>query len=46
MVQAKKLLGGTLNLRNHTTQISETDAMIKALNKLVRLAIPNTKVIV
>ncbi|ATF08839.1 hypothetical protein [Candidatus Enterovibrio altilux] len=46
MVQVKKLLGGTLSLRNHTTHISEINAMIKALNKLTELNILPTKTIV
>ncbi|WP_150137285.1 hypothetical protein [Candidatus Enterovibrio altilux] len=46
MFQVKKLLVGTLSLRNHTTQISETDSIIEALNKLTELSIPNTKAIV
>ncbi len=46
MVLVKKRLRGTLSLRNHTMQINETYAMIKALNKLARLGMPNTKVMV
>ncbi len=46
MVRVKKFLGRTLSLREHATQISETYAMIKTLNKLIRLGMPKTKVIV
>ncbi|ATF09689.1 hypothetical protein [Candidatus Enterovibrio altilux] len=46
MVRVKKLLGGTLSLRSHITQISETDGMIKALNKLIELSMPSMKAIV
>ncbi|WP_190319725.1 hypothetical protein [Candidatus Enterovibrio altilux] len=46
MVRVKKLLVGTLSLRNHTMQISETDAIIKTLNKPTRLGMPNIKAIV
>ncbi|ATF10045.1 hypothetical protein [Candidatus Enterovibrio altilux] len=46
MVRAKKLLVMALSLRNHTTQVSETDAMIEELNKQTRLSMPNTKAIV
>ncbi|WP_161492973.1 hypothetical protein [Candidatus Enterovibrio altilux] len=46
MVRIKNYWGGTLSLRNQTTQISKIDAIIKALNKLIRLSIPNTKTIV
>ncbi|WP_161492956.1 hypothetical protein [Candidatus Enterovibrio altilux] len=34
LILIKKLLRGTLSLRNDTTQISETDAWIKVFNKL------------
>ncbi|ATF08962.1 hypothetical protein [Candidatus Enterovibrio altilux] len=45
MVQIKKLLKRTLSLRDQTTQISEIYAIIKTLNKLTELGMPNTKVI-
>ncbi|WP_161493004.1 hypothetical protein [Candidatus Enterovibrio altilux] len=35
-----------MSLRKHTTQISETGAIIKALNKLTRLDMPNTITII
>ncbi|WP_161492938.1 hypothetical protein [Candidatus Enterovibrio altilux] len=44
MVRIKRLLSGILSLREHTTLISETNGMIKALNKLTKLGILNTKV--
>ncbi|WP_190319753.1 hypothetical protein [Candidatus Enterovibrio altilux] len=44
MVKIRKLLGAILNLRNHRTQISQTDATIKELNRLTKLSIFNTKV--
>jgi len=34
------LLGRQLSLRNYNAQVGETYAMIKALNKLTRLDIP------
>ncbi|AGB12627.1 probable transposase for transposon [Vibrio parahaemolyticus AQ3810] len=34
MYRVKKLLDGRLSLRNYNTQVGETYAMIKALNKL------------
>ncbi|ATF09663.1 hypothetical protein BTN50_1173 [Candidatus Enterovibrio altilux] len=37
---------GTLNLREHTTQISETGGMAKALNKRMKLGMLHTKAIV
>ncbi|ATF08843.1 Mobile element protein [Candidatus Enterovibrio altilux] len=46
MFPVKKLLGGTLNLREHNVQLSETYVMIKILNKLTELGMPNTKAIV
>ncbi|ATF08874.1 hypothetical protein [Candidatus Enterovibrio altilux] len=46
MVRVKKLLVGTLNPRNHTTQISEINAIIKSLNKLTKLSVPKMKAII
>ncbi|WP_161492979.1 hypothetical protein [Candidatus Enterovibrio altilux] len=46
MTRVKKLLKEILSLRNHIIQISETCTIIKALNELVRLSMPNTKEIV
>ncbi|ATF09255.1 hypothetical protein BTN50_0741 [Candidatus Enterovibrio altilux] len=43
MFQVKKLFERALSFRNHNTQTSETDAMIKALHKLIGLDIPSTK---
>ncbi|GHZ43597.1 putative transposase [Vibrio cholerae] len=37
MYRVKQLLGGKLSLRNYNAQVGETDAMIKALNKLTGL---------
>ncbi len=45
-VQVKKLLGGTWNLRSMQFRLVETDGMIKASNKLIRLGMPKTKAIV
>ncbi|ATF08956.1 Mobile element protein [Candidatus Enterovibrio altilux] len=42
----KKLLEGTLNLREHNSQISEIYVIIKASNKLTGLRIPKIKAIV
>lgn len=45
MHRVKQLLGGRLSLRNYNAQVGETYAMIKALNKLTGLGIPETMVI-
>ncbi|ATF09759.1 Mobile element protein [Candidatus Enterovibrio altilux] len=45
-VSSQKLLRGTLSLRDHNAQVSETHAVIKALNKLTGLGMPKTKAIV
>ncbi|HFQ5219159.1 TPA: IS5 family transposase [Vibrio vulnificus] len=45
MFRVKKLLGGTLSLRNYNAQVGEAYAMIKALNKLTGLDMPETTVI-
>ncbi|OQK36724.1 hypothetical protein XM72_c20329 [Vibrio vulnificus] len=46
MFRVKKLLGGTLSLRNYNTQVGETYAMVKALNKLTGLGVPENQNIV
>ncbi|EGR0395281.1 IS5/IS1182 family transposase, partial [Vibrio vulnificus] len=45
MHRVKQLLGGRLSLRNYNAQVGETYAIIKALNKLTGLGIPETMVI-
>ena len=40
MYRVKQLLGGKLSLRNYNGQVGDTYAMIKALNKLIRLGMP------
>lgn len=42
MYRVKQLLGGRLSLRN----VGETYAMIKALNKLTGLSMPETQYVV
>ncbi|CAK2475443.1 transposase [Vibrio crassostreae] len=42
MYRVKQLLGGRLSLRNYNAQVGETYAMIKALNKLTGLGMPET----
>lgn len=42
MYRVKQLLGGQLSLRNYNAQVGETYAMIKALNKLTGLGMPET----
>ncbi|WP_345772742.1 hypothetical protein [Vibrio sp. Isolate31] len=42
MYRVKQLLEGQLNLRNYNAQVGETYAMIKALNKLTGLGMPET----
>ncbi|WP_161492937.1 hypothetical protein [Candidatus Enterovibrio altilux] len=46
MVRVKKLLVGRLSLRDHITQTSEIDVIVKTFNKLTRLSMPNMKAIV
>ncbi|MFM2623451.1 IS5 family transposase [Vibrio owensii] len=46
MHRVKQLLGASLSLRNYNAQVGETYAMIKALNKLTRLGMPETQYIV
>ncbi len=43
MYRVKQLLGGRLSLRNYNAQVGETYAMIKALNKLTGLGIPEAQ---
>ncbi len=42
MYRIKQLLRGRLSLRNYNTQVGEIYAMIKALNKLTGLDMPET----
>ncbi len=42
MYRVKQLLGGQLSLRDYNAQVGETYAMIKALNKLTGLGMPET----
>ncbi|MFA0252498.1 IS5/IS1182 family transposase, partial [Vibrio sp. 10N.222.54.F12] len=42
MYRVKQLFGGRLSLRNYNAQVGETYAMIKALNKLTGLGMPET----
>ncbi|HHE0548471.1 TPA: IS5/IS1182 family transposase, partial [Vibrio parahaemolyticus] len=44
--RVKQLLGGRLSLRNYNAQVGETYAMIKELNKLTGLGMPETQCIV
>ena len=46
MYRVKQLLGGKLSLRNYNAQVGETYAMIKALNKLTGLGMPETQCVV
>ncbi|WP_242601627.1 transposase [Vibrio metoecus] len=46
MYRVKQLLGGRLSLRNYNAQVGETYAMIKALNKLTGLGVPETQCVV
>jgi hypothetical protein len=46
MYRVRQLLGGKLSLRNYNAQVGETYAMIKALNKLTGLGMPETPYIV
>ncbi|PML80526.1 hypothetical protein BCT81_25830 [Vibrio sp. 10N.261.52.A1] len=46
MYRVKQLLGGKLSLRNYNAQVGETYAMIKALNKLTGLGMPETQYVV
>ena len=44
--RVKQLLGGELSLRNYNAQVGETYAMVKALNKLTGLVMPETQYVV
>lgn len=46
MYRVQHLLGASLTLRNYKAQVGETYAMIKALNKLTRLGMPETQYVV
>ena len=46
MYRVKELLGASLTLRNYNAQVGETDAMIKALNKLTGIGMPETQYVV
>ncbi len=46
MFQVKKVLGGTLNLRDYNAQIGEAYVIIRVINKLIELGMPKIKVIV
>ena len=42
MYRIKQLLGGTLSMRNYNAQVGEAYPMIRALNKLTGLGMPET----
>lgn len=44
MYRVKQLLGASLTLRNYNAQVGETCAMIKALNKLTGIGMPEINV--
>ncbi|CAK6715224.1 IS5 family transposase (fragment) [Vibrio harveyi] len=46
MYRGKKLLGASLTLRNYNAQAGETYAMIKTINKLTGIGMPETQYIV
>ncbi|WP_443088410.1 hypothetical protein [Vibrio sp. McD22-P3] len=46
MYRVKQLLGASFTLRNYNSQVGETYAMIKALNKLTGIGMPETQYIV
>ena len=46
MDRVKELLGASLTLRNYNTLVGETYAMIKALNELTGVGMPETQYIV
>lgn len=46
MYRVKQLLGVSLTLRNYNAQVGETYAMIKALNKLTGIGMPETQYVV
>jgi hypothetical protein len=43
MYRVKQLLGASLTLRNYNAQVGETYPMIKALNKLTGIGMPETQ---
>lgn len=43
MYRIKQLLGGTLSMRDYNVQVGETYAMMRALNKLTGLGMPETQ---
>ncbi|WP_412500261.1 IS5 family transposase [Shewanella chilikensis] len=45
MFRFKQLLGGTLTLRNYNAQVGETYAMVKALNKITGIGMPQTRLV-
>lgn len=45
-LMVKQLLGGKLSLKNYNAQVDETYAMIKTLNKITGLGMPETQYIV
>jgi len=46
MYRIKQLLGGTLSMRNYNAQVGETYTMIRTLNKLTGLGMPETQNVV
>lgn len=46
MYRVKQLLGASLTLCDYDVQVGETYAMIKALNKLTGVGMPETQYIV
>jgi len=46
MHRVKQLLGGKLSLRNYNAQVGKIYAMIKSLNKLTGLGMPETQYII
>ncbi|HHG3173021.1 TPA: IS5 family transposase [Vibrio parahaemolyticus] len=46
MYRVKQLLGERLSLRNYNAQVGETYALIKALNKLTGLGMPETQCVI
>lgn len=46
MYRVKQLLDASLTFRNYNAQVGETYAMIKALNKLTGIGMPETQCVV
>ncbi len=46
MYRVKQLLGASLTLRNYNAQVGEAYAILKALNKLTEIGMPETQYIV